>query len=198
MARASGKAHVDCEGHTQYVTLMSAEIERQAEWYAEAEERWNTHSRWDALNNEDKRRLAVAVAKDEAMESAKTPDYSPDRHAFRAYRGEQPVSGYGRDIQRWLDADVKMWECWQSACAWTDGQRKRQALKMTEPADAWEAYCQEHEDEFEKAAQAVFAMAKSLADDSGKCEMIDKDGCTVIITVTQPKKREQNAEGTIK
>jgi len=127
MARASGKAHVDCEGHTQYVTLMSAEIERQAEWYAEAEERWNTHSRWDALNNEDKRRLAVAVAKDEAMESAKTPDYSPDRQAFRAYRGEQPVSGYGRDIQRWLDADVKMWECWQSACAWTDGQRKRQA-----------------------------------------------------------------------
>ena len=67
MARITGKAHVDCNGHSKYMTLMPSEIEQQAAWYSQAKEQWNDAAdgwnQWDSLDAEEKRYLAVAKAK---------------------------------------------------------------------------------------------------------------------------------------
>ncbi len=69
-ARISGRAHVDCNGHSKYMAVMPSEIEQQARWYEQARAVWNTdadeYNQWDDLGTDEKRELAVKVAIEEA------------------------------------------------------------------------------------------------------------------------------------
>lgn len=84
MARITGKAHVDCDGHSQYMAVMPSEVAQQARWYDRARDSWNeaadAWNQWDALDTDEKRRLAVAVAAEEANAqiSGGTPSAASD------------------------------------------------------------------------------------------------------------------------
>ena len=54
--------------------------------------------------------------------------------AYRRWRGERPLSGYGRDLIAWDYEDRDMRRCWDAAVAWAMTQNTTHQARAGSPS----------------------------------------------------------------